>query len=105
RHPAGGVLRLPAVLRPGPPGRLGEVSMRLRCAVVGSGLAALAAYSTLRRGGLEPDEIVVYGTHDDPTAVWRERAESIRQQRMRSESDGHLGAASFPGLSVREAKR
>jgi cation diffusion facilitator CzcD-associated flavoprotein CzcO len=79
--------------------------MRLRCAVVGSGLAALAAYSTLRRGGLEPDEIVVYGTHDDPTAVWRERAESIRQQRMRSESDGHLGAASFPGLSVREAKR
>jgi cation diffusion facilitator CzcD-associated flavoprotein CzcO len=76
-----------------------------RCAVVGSGLAALAAYTTLRRGGIEPDEIVVLGTHEDPTALWRERATSIRQQRMRSESDGHLGAASFPGLSLREARR
>lgn len=73
-----------------------------RCAVVGSGLAALAAYATLRHGGLEPDEIVVLGTHPDPTAVWAERARSIRQRRMRSESEGHLGATSFPGLSVHE---
>jgi cation diffusion facilitator CzcD-associated flavoprotein CzcO len=77
----------------------------MRCAVVGSGLAALAAYGTLRHGGLDPDEIVVLGTHEDPTAVWRERAGSIRQRRMRSESDGHLAPASFPGLSVRESMR
>jgi cation diffusion facilitator CzcD-associated flavoprotein CzcO len=76
-----------------------------RCAVVGSGLAALAAYATLRHGGLEPEQIVVLGTHDDPTSVWRERAMSIRQRRMRSESDGHLGATSFPGLSVRATIR
>jgi len=76
-----------------------------RCAVVGSGLAALAAYTTLRRGGVAAEEIVVLGTHEDPTAVWRERAAAIRQQKMRSESDGHLAAASFPGLSVREAWR
>jgi hypothetical protein len=76
-----------------------------RCAVVGSGLAALAAYATLRHGGLRPEEIVVLGTHPDPTAVWAERAKSIRQRRMRSESEGHLGATSFPGLSVREAMR
>jgi len=34
--------------------------------------------------------------------VWRVRAASIRQQRMRSESDGHLAAADWPGLALRE---
>lgn len=77
----------------------------MRCAIVGSGLAALAAYATLRHGGVAPEEIVVFGTHADPTEVWRTRATSIRQRRMRSESDGHLAAASFPGLAVREAVR
>jgi hypothetical protein len=77
----------------------------MRCAIVGSGLAALAAYATLRHGGVPAEEIAVFGTHEDPTEVWRVRAESIRQRRMRSESDGHLGAASFPGLAVREAVR
>jgi hypothetical protein len=74
----------------------------MRCAIVGSGLAALAAYATLRHAGVRPEEIAVFGTHADPTAVWRERAASIRQQRMRSESDGHLAATGFPGLAVRE---
>jgi hypothetical protein len=73
-----------------------------RCAVVGSGLAALAAYATLRHGGLSAEQITVFGTNRDPTEVWRARAAGIRQQRMRSESDGHLAAAAFPGLAVRE---
>jgi cation diffusion facilitator CzcD-associated flavoprotein CzcO len=77
----------------------------MRCAIVGSGLAALATYATLRHGGLRPEEIVVLGTHEDPTELWRTRAASIRQTRMRSESEGHLAAASFPGLAVREALR
>jgi hypothetical protein len=77
----------------------------MRCAIVGSGLAALAAYATLRHGGVAPEEVAVFGMHDDPTIVWRERAEAIKQQRMRSESDGHLAPASFPGLAVREAAR
>jgi hypothetical protein len=80
-------------------------SETVRCAIVGSGLAALATYATLRHGGVRAEEIVVYGTHEDPTEVWRTRAESIRQQRMRSESDGHLAAAAFPGLAVLEAAR
>ena len=80
-------------------------SETVRCAIVGSGLAALATYATLRHGGVRPEEIAVYGTHEDPTEVWRTRAASIRQQRMRSESDGHMAAASFPGLAVREATR
>jgi hypothetical protein len=54
---------------------------------------------------VRPEEIAVFGTDADPTAQWRERAAAIRQQRMRSESDGHLAPASFPGLAVREAAR
>ena len=77
----------------------------MRCAIVGSGLAALATYATLRHGGVAPEEIVVFGTHTDPVEVWRTRATSIRQRHMRSESDGHLAPASFPGLAVREAVR
>jgi cation diffusion facilitator CzcD-associated flavoprotein CzcO len=75
-----------------------------RCAIVGSGLAALTAYATLRHGGIAAEEIAVFGTHEDPTEVWRVRAAAIRQRRMRSESDGHVAAASWPGLAVREAR-
>jgi cation diffusion facilitator CzcD-associated flavoprotein CzcO len=74
-------------------------------AVVGSGLAGFTAYQTLRHGGLEPGEIGVFGTDADPAAVWRRRAEAIRQREMRSESDGHCLATSFPGLAVRASWR
>jgi cation diffusion facilitator CzcD-associated flavoprotein CzcO len=74
----------------------------VRVAIVGSGLAALAAYATLRHDGVPAEEIAVFGTHDDPTEAWRVRAASIRQTHMRSESDGHLAAASFPGLALHE---
>ena len=97
---AGRLLRVSAVLRSGPAGRLGEVMAGV--AVVGSGLAGFTAYQTLRRS-LEPEEIVVFGTEDDPAAVWRRRAEAIRQREMRSESDGHCLPTSFPGLSFRSA--
>jgi hypothetical protein len=75
------------------------------CAIVGSGLGGLVAYATLRHGGLEPDEIDVYGLDPDPAAAFRVRAAAIRQQRMRSESDGHCLPTSFPGLAVRSALR
>jgi hypothetical protein len=74
-------------------------------AVVGSGLAGFTAYQTLRRGGLQPGEISVFGTEADPAAVWRRRAGAIRQKEMRSESDGHCLATTFPGLAVRAALR
>jgi hypothetical protein len=79
--------------------------MSRQCAIVGGGLAALVAYATLRKGGLEPAEIVVFGTDVDPAAGFRRRAGAIRQRRMRSESDGHCLPASFPGLAVRAAVR
>jgi cation diffusion facilitator CzcD-associated flavoprotein CzcO len=76
-----------------------------RCAIVGAGLGGFVAYVTLRHGGLEPEEIAVFGTDRDPLGAWLPRASAIRQQRMRSESDGHAYATSFPGLAAREAAR
>jgi cation diffusion facilitator CzcD-associated flavoprotein CzcO len=76
-----------------------------RVAIVGSGLAGFTAYQTLRRGGLEPSEIAVFGTGADPAAAWRRRAASIRQRAMRSESNGHCRPTSFPGLSFRSVRR
>jgi len=76
-----------------------------RVAVVGGGLVGFVAYTTLRRGGLAPEEITVFATELDPTAAWRRRAAAIRQTHMRSESDGHCLPTSFPGLAVREAGR
>ena len=79
--------------------------MKGPCAIVGGGFAGFVAHATLRKGGLEPAEIAVFGTDPDPAAVWRVRAAAIRQQRMRSESDGHCAPTSFPGLAVRAALR
>ena len=76
----------------------------MRVAVVGSGLAGFTAYQALRRA-LEPEEIAVFGTDDDPAATFRQCAAAIRQREMRSESDGHCLPASFPGLSFRSAVR
>jgi cation diffusion facilitator CzcD-associated flavoprotein CzcO len=72
-------------------------------AVVGSGLAGFTAYQTLRRF-FEPGEIAVFGTDADPAATWRVRAAAIRQREMRSESDGHCLATSFPGLAFRSVR-
>src|SRR5215468_5776410 len=79
--------------------------MPTRVAIVGGGLAGFVAYATLRHGGLEPEEIAVFGTDRDPVGAWRPRAAAIRQRLMRSESDGHCLPTSFPGLAVREALR
>ena len=72
-------------------------------AVVGSGLAGFTAYQTLRRC-FEPGEIVVFGTDADPAGAWRVRSAAIRQREMRSESDGHCLAISFPGLAFRSVR-
>ena len=76
----------------------------MRVAVIGSGLAGFTAYQTLRRE-LEPGEIAVFGTSADPVDAFRARASAIRQQAMRSESDGHCRPASFPGLAFGSVRR
>ncbi|HZQ63799.1 MAG TPA: hypothetical protein VFA66_01060 [Gaiellaceae bacterium] len=75
------------------------------CAIVGGGLGGFVTYTTLRHGGLEPAEIAVFGTDPDPAATFRAQAAAIRQRHMRSESDGHVQARTFPGLAVRSACR
>ncbi len=75
------------------------------CAIVGSGLVGLVTYAALRDGGVQPDEIAVFGMERDPAAKWRARAAAIRQQDMRSESDGHCLPKTFPGLAFRAALR
>jgi hypothetical protein len=60
---------------------------------------------TLRHGGLGPDEIAVFGTDSDPASAFRAHAAAIKQRHMRSESNGHCLARSFPGLAVRSALR
>ena len=81
-------------------GRGGEV------AIVGGGLAGFVVYATLLRGGVLPESVTVFDpVGPDPAAAWRRRAESIRQRRMRSESEGHCLPTSFPGLAARAAVR
>jgi cation diffusion facilitator CzcD-associated flavoprotein CzcO len=75
------------------------------CAIVGGGLGGLVTYTTLRHGGLGPGDVVVFGTDPDPASSFRAHAAAIRQRHMRSESDGHCLARSFPGLAVRAARR
>jgi hypothetical protein len=74
-------------------------------AIVGSGLAGLTAYATLRHGGVSPEGIVVFGDRRDPAEAWAGRARAIRQRRLRSESGAHVAATTFPGLAVRSAWR
>ena len=76
-----------------------------RIAIVGGGLAGFVSYLTLRKGGVDADEITVFSLEADPAAAWRRRAAAIRQTHMRSESDGHCLPTTFPGLAVREARR
>ncbi len=73
-------------------------------AIVGGGLAGFVAHATLRHAGIE-DVAVFDAGGRDPAAAWRRRAESIRQRRMRSESEGHCLPTSFPGLAVRSTLR
>ena len=79
--------------------------MSERVAIIGSGLGGFVAYASLRHAGLGPGEIAVFGGDADPAAAWKPRAAAIRQRLMRSESDGHCAATSFPGLAAREAVR
>jgi len=76
------------------------------CAIVGGGLAGFVSFATLVHGGVDPDDVTVFdASGEGPAAAWRRRALAIRQQEMRSESDGHCLPTSFPGLAVRSALR
>src|SRR5262249_52626959 len=82
------------------------MSSTKRCAIVGGGLAGFVAHATLVHGGVPPEDVTVFSAGGpDPAAAWRVRSAAIRQQRMRSESDGHCLPTTFPGLAVRATMR
>ena len=82
-----------------------HADVRGRCAIVGGGIVGFVAFATLRHAGIAAEQIVVFDEDPDPAAAWLRRARAIRQSAMRSESDGHCAATSFPGLAVRAALR
>ena len=96
--PARRLLRLPALLRPGPAGRLGQVS---RARTVRDRRRRARGLRRVRdaaaRRGRRPARSPCSAPEPDPAALWRRRAAAIRQRRMRSESDGHCLPAVVPG--------
>ena len=103
-HPARRVLRVPALLRAGPARRLGEVAWSRRGAARSSVAGSRRSRPTRRCGaaGSRRGDRRASGRTRIRPRCGAPRAAAIRQQRMRSESDGHLAAASFPGLALRE---
>ena len=78
----------------------------MRCAIVGSGLAALAGYATLRHGGLRAggDRGVRDARGPDRGLARRARRRSASGGCAPSRT-GTSRAAAFPGLAVRESLR
>lgn len=74
-------------------------------AIVGDGPAALATLAVLRGAGLAAGDIVVYGDSPQPMARLERYARAVGQERMRSEGDGHLSPAGFPGLALVDSWR
>ena len=56
--------------------------MNGRVAVVGGCLTGFVAYLTLRRGGIQADEITVFAPERDPAGAWRRRARSECRRRI-----------------------
>jgi cation diffusion facilitator CzcD-associated flavoprotein CzcO len=74
-------------------------------AIVGDGPAALATLAVLRDAGVEASDIVIYGDSPHPLARLERYAHAVGQERMRSEGDGHLSPAGFPGLALIDSWR
>jgi len=72
-------------------------------AIIGDGVGALITFAILRHAGVTAEVMSVYGDSLDPLARLADRARSVRQERMRSESNGHLAPVDFPGLALVEA--
>ena len=77
----------------------------MRGAIVGSGLAALAAYATLRHGGIDAGRDRRVRDGRGPDRRLARRAAGIRQRTDAFRVRRALPPASFPGLAVREVAR
>lgn len=72
-------------------------------AIVGDGVGALVTMGVLCKAGVPAEAITIYGDSPHPLANLEQYARAIHQTHMRSESEGHLRPANFPGLATVES--
>ena len=103
--PAHRLLRLPALLCPGPAGGLRQIAMSRVCAIVGGGLAGFVAYATLRKGGSSRPK----SPCSEPTRIRPPPGAFARRQFASGGCAPRATAIArrprFPGLAVRAALR
>lgn len=75
-----------------------EISIS-QAAIVGDGVGALIVLGVLLHSGMSPEEITIYGQSPHPLNNLQRYAIAIGQDRMRSESNGHLAPIDFPGMA------
>jgi len=74
-------------------------------AIVGDGVGALITLAVLVHAGMASHEITVYGDSSHPLSHLHKCAIAVGQDRMRSESSGHLAPVDFPGMAWVDACR
>jgi len=70
-----------------------------RIAIVGDGVGALITLAVLVHAGMASHEITIYGDSPHPLSHLHRYAVVLGQDRMRSESNGHLAPVDFPGMA------
>ena len=74
-----------------------------KLALIGDGVGGLITFALLHHHRFPVNALTVYGESTQPLATLAACARAIGQERMRSESNGHLNPLDFPGLSFAEA--
>lgn len=73
-------------------------------AIVGDGVSALITLAVLAQSGLPTHALTIYGDSPHPMANLCRHAIALGQERMRSESNGHLAPVDFPGMAWTDAR-
>lgn len=74
-------------------------------AIVGDGVGALIALAVLAQSGVPTQAVTIYGDSPHPMANLCRHAIALGQERMRSESNGHLAPVNFPGMAWTDARK
>lgn len=72
-------------------------------ALIGDGVGGLITFAILQHNRFPANSITIYGESPQPLATLATCVRAIGQERMRSESSGHLNPLDFPGLSFAES--
>ncbi len=74
-------------------------------AIVGDGVGALIALAVLAQSGVPTQAVTIYGDSPHPMANLCCHATALGQERMRSESNGHLAPVDFPGMAWADTRK